>query len=206
MQSFKNRLKQAMDAKGITQSELSRRSHIGRNSISDYLKGKYEAKQDKVYSLAHALDVDEAWLMGYDVQKSANVPDDIDSIYRQLNSNRKRNVYDYAKHQLDEQNNVRSDESVIGLKEIPRGADEIFMINDDSMSAKIEPQSTVFIHYQPALDFDGEIMLVDVDGEGVTCRKVFCNKETDRLVALNPKYEDRIIPHENVHIIGKVIF
>ncbi|WP_460413950.1 helix-turn-helix domain-containing protein, partial [Staphylococcus aureus] len=45
--------------------ELSRRTGIGRNSISDYLNGKYEAKQDKVFELAKALNVNEAWPVSY---------------------------------------------------------------------------------------------------------------------------------------------
>ncbi|WP_141721177.1 helix-turn-helix domain-containing protein, partial [Staphylococcus aureus] len=49
MNSFKDRLKQIMSERKISQSELSRRTGIGRNSISDYLNGKYEAKQDKVF-------------------------------------------------------------------------------------------------------------------------------------------------------------
>lgn len=69
MYSFSERLKSALAERGLTQAELSRLSGIGRNSINDYLKNKYEAKQDKVYLLAKALNVNEAWLMGYDVPK-----------------------------------------------------------------------------------------------------------------------------------------
>ena len=50
-------------------AELARRVNIGRNSICDYLKGKYEAKQDKLHSLVKALNVDEGWLMGYNINQ-----------------------------------------------------------------------------------------------------------------------------------------
>ena len=70
MNSFKDRLKQIMSERKISQSELSRRTGIGRNSISDYLNGKYEAKQDKVFELAKALNVNEAWFMGFDISKN----------------------------------------------------------------------------------------------------------------------------------------
>ena len=49
MNVFQQRLKEAIENMGITQAELSRRSGISRASITDYLKGKYEAKQDKIY-------------------------------------------------------------------------------------------------------------------------------------------------------------
>ena len=69
MNTFQSRLKEALANSGLSQAELARRANIGRNSISDYLKGKYEAKQDKLHSLARVLNVDEGWLMGYDISQ-----------------------------------------------------------------------------------------------------------------------------------------
>lgn len=82
MNSFKERLREAIIAKNMSQSELSRLTGIGRNSICDYLKGKYEAKQDKIYIIAKVLNVSEAWLLGYDV--SSERPTDEE---RHLNQN-----------------------------------------------------------------------------------------------------------------------
>ncbi|HEI1304361.1 TPA: helix-turn-helix domain-containing protein [Staphylococcus aureus] len=105
MNSFKDRLKQIMSERKISQSELSRRTGIGRNSISDYLNGKYEAKQDKVFELAKALNVNEAWLMGFDISKNRKIENnDIASIYSKLTPPRQKNVLNYANEQLDEQN------------------------------------------------------------------------------------------------------
>lgn len=42
---------------------------LGRNDISQYVSGKVEPGQDKLSILGHALNVNEAWLMGYDVPK-----------------------------------------------------------------------------------------------------------------------------------------
>ncbi|HEK7081054.1 TPA: helix-turn-helix domain-containing protein [Staphylococcus aureus] len=106
MNSFKGRLKQIMSERKISQSELSRRTGIGRNSISDYLNGKYEAKQDKVFELAKALNVNEAWLMGFDISKNRKIENnDITSIYSKLTPPRQSNVLKYATNQLEEQNN-----------------------------------------------------------------------------------------------------
>ncbi|EOR32835.1 hypothetical protein S103564_2332 [Staphylococcus aureus subsp. aureus 103564] len=94
-----------MSERKISQSELSRRTGIGRNSISDYLNGKYEAKQDKVFELAKALNVNEAWLMGFDISKNRKIENnDIASIYSKLTPPRQKNVLNYANEQLDEQN------------------------------------------------------------------------------------------------------
>lgn len=65
--TFAQRLRAGLDARQMTQAELSSRSKISKSSISHYLKGDWEGKQDAVYSIAQVLNVSEAWLMGYDV-------------------------------------------------------------------------------------------------------------------------------------------
>lgn len=69
-ESFSLRLKKALEMRGVSQSELSKRTGINKSSISTYLKGEYKAKQDKVDLIARALDVSPAWLMGFDIQPS----------------------------------------------------------------------------------------------------------------------------------------
>lgn len=66
-ESFSKRLKEAMRIRNINQAELSQKSGISKSSLSEYLKGKYEAKQTGLFNLAKALDVNEVWLMGEDV-------------------------------------------------------------------------------------------------------------------------------------------
>ena len=65
--SFAVRLRALLDSIGWTQAELARKANISKSSITRYLKGDWEAKQDAVYAIAHATSVNEAWLMGYDV-------------------------------------------------------------------------------------------------------------------------------------------
>ena len=55
-----------MSERKITQSELSKRTGIRQSSISDWLNGRYEPKQDKIYLIAQALGVSPSWLLGYD--------------------------------------------------------------------------------------------------------------------------------------------
>lgn len=65
--NFNERLKYAMEVKNIKQVELVERTGISKSGISQYLSGEYAAKQDNVFLLAKALDVDPAWLMGKNV-------------------------------------------------------------------------------------------------------------------------------------------
>ena len=66
------RLKQAMDEKKMKPTELSQASGIGKSDISNYLKAKYRPKQEKLFLLAIALDVDPVWLGAIDLQMQIN--------------------------------------------------------------------------------------------------------------------------------------
>lgn len=61
------RLREAMNATGKKQVDLVRETGIDKGSISNYLSGRYEPKQEAIYKLALALNVSEMWLWGYDV-------------------------------------------------------------------------------------------------------------------------------------------
>ena len=61
------RIADALEARGMKQYELCKLANVPKSSLSLYLKGAYEPKQDRVYDMAMALNVSEAWLMGYDV-------------------------------------------------------------------------------------------------------------------------------------------
>lgn len=61
------RLKEALELRNMKQIELSERSGISKPRISCYLSGKYEPKQEALYSLGKALNVAEMWLAGYDI-------------------------------------------------------------------------------------------------------------------------------------------
>ena len=85
--TFAKRLREALDERGMTQAALAQMSGISKSSISRYLSGAWEGKQDAVYALSKALNVNEAWLMGYDItmdRGSAGV-EQAGNIYEALN-------------------------------------------------------------------------------------------------------------------------
>lgn len=67
MSTFADRLNQAMQVRCMKAADLSTASGVDKGLLSHYIRGRYMAKQDKVYALAKALDVSESWLMGKDV-------------------------------------------------------------------------------------------------------------------------------------------
>lgn len=67
IESISKRLNYAMSIRHISQAELSEKTKISTGSLSQYMNGKINPKQDRIYIIARALSVSEAWLMGYDV-------------------------------------------------------------------------------------------------------------------------------------------
>ena len=65
---LKERLRQAMAIRKMKASELSERTGIPKGSISYYLAGKTEPKTDRVFLISKALNISEAWLLGYNVE------------------------------------------------------------------------------------------------------------------------------------------
>lgn len=88
MDSVASRLKKAMELRGITQSELVKKTGIGKSSVSTYLSGEYIPKQKNTYKLAKALNVNEAWLLGQDVEieRKDNVKALTDKEFKLLNT------------------------------------------------------------------------------------------------------------------------
>lgn len=66
-ETFSKRMKETMELRNMKQIELCEKTGLRKSAISQYLSGTYEPKQKGVYLIAKALDVSEAWLMGYDV-------------------------------------------------------------------------------------------------------------------------------------------
>lgn len=70
--STAERLKEALDCRRMTAAELCRRTGISSASMSQYMKGKVNPKQDRIYLMAVYLRCRPAWLMGYDIEPGFN--------------------------------------------------------------------------------------------------------------------------------------
>ena len=61
------RIAKALSIRGMRQYELCQKTNIPKSAISQYISGAFEPKQDRIYLISQALNVDPVWLMGYDV-------------------------------------------------------------------------------------------------------------------------------------------
>ena len=60
------RLREALEIRNLRQSDLCELTGIPKSAMSQYVSGAFEPKQDRVELIAKALNVTEAWLMGYE--------------------------------------------------------------------------------------------------------------------------------------------
>ena len=67
MENSGERIKRALAIRGMSQAELARATGIPTSGISQYCRGKFRPKQDKIYLMSQVLRVNPAWLMGADV-------------------------------------------------------------------------------------------------------------------------------------------
>lgn len=65
-----DRLKEAMQDAGKKQIDLAREAGLSHSTVSRYLSGAVEPRQEATHKLAVLLDVSELWLWGYAVPRS----------------------------------------------------------------------------------------------------------------------------------------
>lgn len=166
-----------------------------------------------------------------DNSKENDVINKLNDIFVQLTPPRQTKVYDFAEYQLDEQNDnhTLNEESVIYLRSsnqsaagmmidpdnpeefdvlpsemVPRGADEIVEIMGESMEPLIKKGERVFLRHQPTVE-NGEIAIVRIEDEGVTCKRFYLKEDTVILKSENDRYEDMMFNPSQVTILGKVL-
>ena len=221
-----NYLNELKSKQNLSISEIARRVGMAKSAVSRYFNFSREFPLNRVDQFAKAFHVSSEDILG--IEKDA----DILPIYNQLDASRQHKVYTYAQTQLNEQNNINDENTtyitagrstaaglpidgdsedalqqqlVVSRDEIPRGADEVITIAGDSMEPDLPKGSKQFIHYQPVPDSDGQIMVVNIKDEGVTCKKLYRDGDKIKLVSINDKYEPMIYPADEIKVIGKVI-
>ena len=71
--SFKDRLQYAMSYNNLRATDLCDKTATPKSAMSAYLSGKQEPRSVRLHAIAKALDVSEAWLLGYDVEMARSV-------------------------------------------------------------------------------------------------------------------------------------
>lgn len=215
---FSERLKAILDLRGMTQSELAQVSGVSKSSISRYISGAWKGKQDTVYSLAHALNISEAWLMGYDVPMERQQPAPsaeaslIDTVPNLMPLPKTREVPRLGTIACGEP--ILAQENVEDYDKAPEGVSCDFTLKckgDSMIGARINDGDIVYIRQQDEVE-NGEIAAVLVnDGSeesSATLKRVYLYENQIVLQAENPKYSPWVYTGEDmnkVRIIGKAV-
>ena len=218
--NFATRLKEALSINDIKASEVVSISEklykngkinkpLAKPLLSHYLKGTYEAKQDNLHTLSIILNVDEAWLMGYDVPMKKNTNAE-SNVFPTTDVPQKVPVVGKISAGLP----ILATENIEGYEfapssQIKEGYTYFYLrVQGDSMNLKFSEGDIVLIQRQDTLEND-EIGAILVDGNDATVKKY---KFENGLVILEPMstnpentvqiYNPKKI---NIQIIGKVI-
>lgn len=100
---FSSRLKTALFIRGMTQTDLKEKTKLGKSAISQYVNGLIIPKPDKLNLIADALDINPAWLNGYDVPMDIHTTNVVDkNIYKTYLSGSllPEDIYDEAHNKL----------------------------------------------------------------------------------------------------------
>ncbi len=104
---FAPRLREAIEESGLSRAAVCERAGIARSTLACYLYGHREPRATSLPTLAAALGVSEAWLVGYSDERCPNVADA--KKYRAINHCSYSRMYKKAKGAED--SNVRTLES-----------------------------------------------------------------------------------------------
>ncbi|HFK2761536.1 TPA: XRE family transcriptional regulator [Enterococcus faecalis] len=211
-------------------SELSRRVGMAKSALSRYFNKTREFPLNKAEDFASALGITSEYLLGFE-EASTTTLTLVSETTAKLDESRQKIVLSTAKRQLEEQLHEQEtvNKKVVPLvgksaanpavleygdtdieehsfTHVPNEADCAINIQGDSMEPLIKNGSIVFYKKQCDVE-NGEIAIVEIDGDGITCKKVIKDHENQLIIlrSINEKYDDRILLTEEIRIIGKVI-
>lgn len=70
METFQSRLKQALQIKGMKQTDLANLMGTGRSTVNQWVNGRNGVNSATAYKIAMKLNIDPAWIIGGDVPYS----------------------------------------------------------------------------------------------------------------------------------------
>lgn len=210
------RLKYILNTRSLKQADILKLAEpfvkqygipLNKNDLSQYVNGKVKPGQFKITILAKALNVNEAWLMGYDVPMSGSSNDSVDV----------NNIIPLPKTKMVPLvgtiacgTPILAEENIEDMVPMPEHihADLALRCKGDSMiNARILDNDIVYIRKQEAVE-NGEIAAVIIDNEA-TLKRFYRYGNTVILRAENPNYKEFEYSNEqinNIRILGKAVY
>ncbi len=203
MGTTSDRIKEGMAIRGLKQADLVERTGISKGALSSYISGKYAPKQNNIYRIAKALNVNEAWLMGADIPMG-----------RDITSKPQRAVTIKVLGRVAAGIPIEAIEDVIDTEEITvemAKTGDFFglQIHGDSMEPRMYENDVVIVRKQEDAE-SGDIVIAMINGNDATCKRLIKYTGGISLVSLNSKYTPMMFSNQEiiekpVRILGKVV-
>ncbi len=209
MDTIASRLRAALELRGMKQAELVELTGIGKSSISTYLRGSYIPKQKNIYKMAKALNVNEAWLMGEDVdparQNAYSEPSDSSLVTIHY-------AGPVAAH-FDATPDDAYEQRTIPAEWIGRRRPEDFFlatVSGDSMYPQFQDGDEILCLRCSDMGISGRIGIMLLGGDEATVKRIEYKPGEDwiDLIPINPEFKPRRIEGvdlEQCRVVGRVI-
>lgn len=231
--SFANRFQLALDNLHLKQVDICEKTGLSSSLINKYITGKAIPRQKKVYLLARALNVNPAWLMGFDVS-SAPVPEHLtkkdmediknnsksmsldekeETMLNYMNENNIESLFAIPLYNKIDQTIDNSEKNIEGYIPVSpliynmENPNNYFYlkISDESMNQKYQLGDYVLMKKNNTIINDS-ISLVVLEGK-VVIRKINCQ---DNLVLLEPlsnngNYKIQACSKSDINVLGLAI-
>lgn len=209
MDTIASRLRTALEMRGMKQAELVELTGIGKSSISTYLRGSYIPKQKNIYKMAKALNVNEAWLMGEDVdptrQNAYSEPSD-SSLVTIHYAGPVAAHFDVTPDDAYEQRTIPAE--WIGR----RRPEDFFLatVSGDSMYPQFQDGDEILCLRCSDMGISGRIGIMLLGGDEATVKRIEYKPGEDwiDLIPINPEFKPRRIEGvdlEQCRVVGRVI-
>ena len=180
-----------------------------KSHLSQYVNGKSNPDNEKIFLLSKVFGVSEAWLLGYDVPRY-KVTEEFDEDISPKPQGLKIPVLGTVAAGIP----ISAVEDILDYEEIPQSwqnQGEFFglRIKGDSMKPDINDGDTVLVKQQSTAN-NGDVVIALVNGDDATCKKFEKLDNGIMLISNNSEYSPMYFSNEEVTtkpvvIVGRVV-
>lgn len=211
MREFSQQLKNIMQIRNISQSELCEITGIPKSALSQYLSGAFKPKQERTYLLAKALRTTPEYLMGLtdDPEVSPTITgNNLEVVPPPDAMVRIPVIGEVAAGMTCLADMQIIDTMLCDAAMIHTGYDYVYLkVKGDSMEPEMHEGDLVLVRVQDTIE-SGEYAVVLVDGEDGLVKRIEIDSTHLSLISENPYYPPRRFDREQmnrVRIFRKVI-
>ena len=205
MATYSERIRELRKMRGMSQQDLANKLDLNKVAISQYERGVRRPSIDIVSALCDIFNVSSDFLLGEDDVTIRIV--NTDEI-KKLDSPRRIPVLGRVAAGIP----IDAIEDIIDWEDISEDAPGEYFglkIKGDSMMPRIVEGDVVIVHSQPDAE-SGDVVIVQINGDTATCKRLAKYDTGISLISFNPMYAPINFTNEEIEklpvtIIGKVI-